>query len=141
MPKEEFDRHKTALSVRRQEKPKQLSHRASRYWGEITSGEYFFNRDDVEVEQLQKISHDDLLAFFHYFIFNNGEKRRKIAVHVLSNVPQEKSEPAQNGLQPAPHCKQTQIVDDIAVFKSSLPLYPLVKPWTNHLSTAAKAKL
>ena len=145
MPTEEFERHKMALAVRRQEKPKQLSHRALRYWGEITSGEYFFDRDDVEVDDLHGIQHSHLMEFFQQFVFHDAYQRRKISVHVLSNVPQEKAETgAQNGLPPPPPCMpQPELVQDVAVFKSSLPLYSLVqpRPITCVSSAGAKAKL
>ena len=138
MSNEEFERHKTALSVRRLEKPKQLSHRALRYWSEITSGDYFFDRDTVEVAELQRVSKEDLIAFFREYVFHDATQRRKIAVHVLSNVSQEKAEPVPNGqLSTSPLCKQIQVVEDVAVFKRSLPLFPLVKS-SNMLSAASK---
>ena len=146
---DEFERHKTALAVRRLEKPKQLSHRAMRYWGEITAGEYFFDRDQVEVDELKRIGHNDLLDFLRQFIFGQAEKRRKISVHVLSNMLQDKAavndasasvaaSAAETGdpsgtVEPAAWAAQsisadnTQLVDDIASFKCSLPLYPLVR--------------
>ena len=80
---EEFDRHKTALAVRRQEKPKQLSHRAVRYWSEITTGQYFFDRN-VEIEKLMQITHQELLDFFSTFVFHHSPQRRKIAVHIVA---------------------------------------------------------
>lgn len=144
MSPEEFERHKTALAVRRLEKPKQLSHRAVRYWSEIMTGEYLFERDDVEVEELGRITHQDLLLFFTSNIFHYAPQRRKMAVHVLSNtVPQEKTEPVvhTNGgvsLLPPPVCKESQLVEDVACFKRSLPLFPLVK---SSDGAGAKAKL
>lgn len=134
---EEFKRHKEALAVRRLEKPKQLSHRAVRYWSEITSGDYFFDRDAVEVAELQGISHQDLVAFFREYVFHDASQRRKIAVHVLSNVPQDKAEPIPNGqLSASPFSKAAQVVEDVAIFKRSLPLFPLIKSST--MSAASK---
>ena len=134
MPLEEFDRPKTALTVRRQEKPKQLSHRALRFWSEITTGEYLFDRDDVEVQELTRINQQDLVDFFSQHVFHHAPQRRKMAVHVVSNVPDEKAEPVvhhnANGVSlasPPAQCTQSQRVDDVAVFKRSLPLFPLVR--------------
>lgn len=149
MPAEEFERHKTALAVRRQEKPKQLSHRAVRYWSEITTGQYFFDRDDIEVEELMQITHQELLDFFESYVFHHSVQRRKMAVHIVaSNVSQEKAEPVvhTNGgvtLSQPPQCKETQLVEDVATFKRSLPLFPLLTAVDkNQLSAAsAKAKL
>lgn len=148
MSAEEFERHKTALAVRRQEKPKQLSHRAVRYWSEITTGQYFFDRDELEVEELMRITHSELMEFFDTFVFHQSPQRRKIAVHILaSNVPQEKAEPVAhtNGvaLSPPPQCKESCLVEDVATFKKSLPLFPLATSVDkNQISlAAAKAKL
>ena len=149
MPVEEFERHKTALAVRRLEKPKQLTHRAVRYWSEITTGQYFFDRDDLEVEELMQITHQELLDFFMTHVFHHSPLRRKLAVHIVaSNVSQEKSEPVVhvNGgvtVSPPPECKEIHLVEDVASFKRSLPLFPLAPAADKNklLAASAKAKL
>lgn len=150
MSAEEYERHKTALAVRRQEKPKQLSHRAVRYWSEITTGQYFFDRDDMEVEELMQITHQELLDFFASYVFHQSPLRRKMAVHILaSNVSQEKAEPVvhTNGgvtlSQPPPQIRETELVEDVAAFKKSMPLFPLATPIDKNsvLAASAKAKL
>lgn len=147
MSAEEFERHKTALAVRRQEKPKQLSHRAVRYWSEITTGQYFFDRDDVEVDELMQITHQELVDFFDSNVFYQSPQRRKMAVHIVaSNVSQDKAEPVvhTNGgltLAPPPQCKDSQLVEDVATFKRSLPLFPLVTLTDKSHLSPAKAKL
>jgi len=139
MSSEEFERHKTTLALRRLEKPKHLSQRAQYYWSEITSGDYFFDRDTVEVEEMHRITHDDLMGFMGDYVFHDASQRRKIAVHVCSDVPQEKEETAANGeLQPSPPSKATQLIEDVAVFKRTLPLFPLVKSSTILPSSMAK---
>lgn len=143
MSEEEFERHKAALAARRQEKPKQLTHRAVRYWSEITSGQYMFDRDEVEVDELKTITKEDLIDFLHTYVFHHAPQRRKMAVHVVAaNVSQEKAEPLQNGgvsLTPAPECKDPHLVEDIAIFKRSLPLFPLVNsPIITNEGTKAK---
>lgn len=142
MSEEEFERHKAALAARRQEKPKQLTHRAVRYWSEITSGQYLFDRDDIEVDELKTITKQDLLDFFHTHVFHHAPLRRKMAVHIVAaNVAQEKAEPLQNGvvnLTPAPECKEPYPVEDIAIFKRSLPLFPLVNSTISNAGTKAK---
>lgn len=149
MTTEEFERHKTALAVRRQEKPKQLTHRAVRYWSEISTGQYFFDRDDIEVEELMKIVQEDLIEFFKLYVFHDAPQRRKLSVHVVAaNVPEEKAEPLvhANGATPLapspPLCKESQLVEDIAVFKKSLPLFPLgTSAGGSTVAASAKAKL
>ena len=50
MQEEEFSQHVEALAIKRLEKPKKLSVRNGRYWSEILSQHYNFNRDEVEVK-------------------------------------------------------------------------------------------
>ena len=49
MEDEEFRQHVEALASKRLEKPKKLSVRNGRYWSEILSQHYNFNRDEIEV--------------------------------------------------------------------------------------------
>lgn len=44
MENEEFEKYKESLAVQRLEKPKKLSAECSRYWSEITSQQYNFER-------------------------------------------------------------------------------------------------
>ena len=49
MDEAEFKQHVEALASKRLEKPKKLSVRNGRYWSEILSQHYNFNRDEIEV--------------------------------------------------------------------------------------------
>ena len=49
LSEEEFQSHVEALATKRLEKPKKLSVRNSRFWSEILSQHYNFDRDNVEV--------------------------------------------------------------------------------------------
>jgi secreted Zn-dependent insulinase-like peptidase len=86
MPLEEFERHKSALSAKRLEKPKKLSALAGKYWSDISAEQYHFDRgngqkcdscldlnlaseffcfaDKVEVEQLKKFTKQQIIAFY-----------------------------------------------------------------------------
>lgn len=44
MANDEFEKYKEALAVQRLEKPKKLSAESARYWSEITSQQYNFER-------------------------------------------------------------------------------------------------
>ena len=49
MDEAEFSQHVEALATKRLEKPKKLSVRNGRYWSEILSQHYNFDRDEIEV--------------------------------------------------------------------------------------------
>ena len=49
MSDEEYSAHIEALATARLEKPKKLSVKNGRYWSEILSQHYNFDRDNVEV--------------------------------------------------------------------------------------------
>ena len=124
MSAEEFERHKTALAVRRLEKPKQLTDRASRYWAEMTKGRYQFDRDEVEVEELKSIRLSDLLDFFESHVFQQATKRRKIAVHVVSGKVT--AEKAGCVAADSTRSQTAQLIKEVAHFKRGLSLFPVL---------------
>lgn len=46
LTEESFSSHKKALEVKRSEKPKKLNEECRRYWTELTTGMYHFNRGE-----------------------------------------------------------------------------------------------
>ena len=42
----------------------------------------FFQIENIEVEELQKLTKDDLKEFFHKFISEDSKQRKKLAVFV-----------------------------------------------------------
>lgn len=147
MTDEEFKNHIEALAVRRLDKPKKLSSECSRHWKEILSRQYNFDRDNIEVAFLMTVTKEDILSFYRDLIAVEAPRRHKLAVHILSKtmtktgqnkvinnfIENEKIEHMnpQSTVQPT-------IIEDIAAFKSSLPLFPLVPPYH---SQPTKSKL
>lgn len=84
MSEQEFERHRESLATVRLEKPKKMSILSSRFWDEITSQQYHFNRAEVEVAYLRTITKADLMAFFDDHIKHGAPHRRKISVHILA---------------------------------------------------------
>lgn len=64
MTDEEFEVHKTALATKKLEKPKQLRNQTSKYWNEISTRLYNFDRVDMEVKQLQSLTKQQILDFY-----------------------------------------------------------------------------
>ena len=134
MDNEEFDRHKQALSDKRLEKPKKLSSRNEKIWAEITTRRYNFKRDEIEVEELSKLTSQDILDFFDTFIAENAPKRRKLSSHVVSTAPcdnedEEATKKEEEKEIEALESKCGKHLTDVNSFKSGLPLHPLVQPF------------
>ncbi|XP_077499143.1 insulin degrading metalloproteinase isoform X1 [Amblyomma americanum] len=136
MSDEEFGFNKTALAARRLEKPKKLSQMANKYWMEILSQQYNFDRDAIEVASLEGLTSADLLTFFKEHIAAGAPFRKKLSVHIKC-------------------CGQGDTTDDtsptngpmwiknVTEFKRSLGLYPLPKACINVQppQSGAKSKL
>lgn len=86
MSEEDFLKHRMALAKRRLERPKKLSHLTVQWWLEVTSNQYHFSRDQVEVEHLSSITKDDLIEFYNRFVYYESPERKKLSVQVLSTA-------------------------------------------------------
>lgn len=56
MSEEAFQKHIQALAIRRLDKPKKLSAECAKYWGEIISQQYNFDRGKESCESLQTVA-------------------------------------------------------------------------------------
>ncbi|KAH9525028.1 hypothetical protein Btru_000137 [Bulinus truncatus] len=148
---EEFNKHVMALSTKRLEKPKKLVQQNNKYWSEIISNYYNFERDKIEVDFLQTLTKDDLVKFYKNKIALNAPERHKLSVHILSGVqvtnepnrrdaedsPAELTKDA-DGFEPSPDLPLPMIITDVMEFKRDLCLYPLPKPFIDLTKTKAK---
>ncbi|XP_062256437.1 insulin-degrading enzyme isoform X2 [Platichthys flesus] len=140
MNDEAFQKHIQALAIRRLDKPKKLSAECAKYWGEIISQQYNFDRDNVEVAYLKTLTKENIMEFYRERLTIEAPKRHKVSVHVLSremdSCPVVGEFPAQNdvNLAPAPSLPQPTLVENMTEFKRSLPLFPLVKPHINFMA-------
>uniref|UniRef100_A0A671U714 Insulin-degrading enzyme n=1 Tax=Sparus aurata TaxID=8175 RepID=A0A671U714_SPAAU len=140
MNEEAFQKHIQALAIRRLDKPKKLSAECAKYWGEIISQQYNFDRDNIEVAYLKTLTKENIMQFYRDRLTVEAPKRHKVSVHVLSremdSCPIVGEFPAQNdvNLAPAPSLPQPTLVQDMTEFKRSLPLFPLVKPHINFMA-------
>uniref|UniRef100_A0AAR2JYT8 Insulin-degrading enzyme n=1 Tax=Pygocentrus nattereri TaxID=42514 RepID=A0AAR2JYT8_PYGNA len=140
MSEEAFQKHIQALAIRRLDKPKKLAAECAKYWGEIISQQYNFDRDNIEVAYLKTLTKDSIMQFYRDLLAIDAPKRHKVSVHVLSremdSCPVVGEFPAQNdvNLAPAPSLPQPVLVQDMTEFKRSLPLFPLAKPHINFMA-------
>ncbi|XP_078079642.1 insulin-degrading enzyme isoform X1 [Mustelus asterias] len=140
MTEEAFQKHLQALAIRRLDKPKKLTAECAKHWSEIISQQYNFDRDNIEVAHLKKLTKEDIVNFCKELLAVDGSRRRKVSVHVLSrdmdSCPFVEQAPHLNdvNLTPAPPLPQPTIIEDVTVFKRSLPLFPLAKPQINFMA-------
>ncbi|XP_048125258.1 insulin-degrading enzyme isoform X2 [Alosa alosa] len=140
MNDEAFQKHIQALAIRRLDKPKKLAAECAKYWGEIISQQYNFDRDNIEVAYLKTLTKENIMQFYRDLLAVDAVKRHKVSVHVLSremdSCPVVGEFPAQNdvNLAPAPSLPQPVVVQDMTEFKRSLPLFPLAKPHINFMA-------
>uniref|UniRef100_A0A673X2A1 Insulin-degrading enzyme n=1 Tax=Salmo trutta TaxID=8032 RepID=A0A673X2A1_SALTR len=140
MNDEAFQKHIQALAIRRLDKPKKLAAECAKYWGEIISQQYNFDRDNIEVAYLKTLTKENIIQFYRDLLAVDAPKRHKVSVHVLSremdSCPVVGEFPAQNdvNLVPAPSLPQPTLVQDMTEFKRSLPLFPLAKPHINYMA-------
>ncbi|KAJ1666447.1 metalloprotease [Coemansia sp. RSA 1813] len=63
-----FDRYANSLRVNREEKLKNLSEETNRFWRQISTGYYEFDRIEHDMKTLKKIRKEDLLAFWDKYV-------------------------------------------------------------------------
>lgn len=121
MTKTEFETHVEALVLTKLEEIKTMSDQFEIYHGEISTREYHFDRERIEVEYLKKnIKKSDLVHFFEEFISIDAKNRKKLSIYIY---PPELDEEVRKAT------KEAIIIDDMNQWKSSLGLYDAPKPF------------
>lgn len=147
MSDEEFNRHKEALAAQKLEKPKRLSTLFNKFLNEISLQQYHFDRAEKEVAILRNVTKSELLDYYKNYILSTGVYRSTLSIHIVST--------AEGGVGNANEIKDestvtetlhdrrpnTELITDLAVFKSSKELYPCLQPYINIQPKGAKSKL
>jgi len=82
---EQFRTYKEALAVVIAEKPKTLDGRATRLWNEIVLEQYNFDRQIIELQELEKIDKTELLNFFESLVgITEVNAKGRAAIHIIS---------------------------------------------------------
>lgn len=73
MGEEAFQKHIQALAIRRLDKPKKLAAECAKYWGEIISQQYNFDRGESHYSAVEMNSYSASISlifniFFHHFL-------------------------------------------------------------------------
>lgn len=146
MSDEEFNRHKDALAAQKLEKPKRLSTLFNKFLNEISLQQYHFDRAEKEVAILKNVTKSELLDYYKSYILSTGPNRSTLSIHIVStadggvgNSNEIESTPATNEF--IDRRPNTILINDLAVFKSSKELYPMVQPYIDIQPKGAKSKL
>ena len=147
MPDEEFERHKEALAAQKLEKPKRLSTLFNKFLNEIALQQYHFYRPEKEVVILKLITKQQFLDYYRTHILRSGSKRHALAIHILSTAEGGVgSADAETPVEEVTEETTTPIatlvpIIDLAVFKSTKELYPIVAPYIDIQPKGGKSKL
>lgn len=82
MPDELFEKQRQGCIVKKLEIPKRMHSQGNKFWAEITSHQFCFNRPLLELEIIKKLEREDLLKFYDRYISPRSNQRRKLALHV-----------------------------------------------------------
>ncbi|XP_077261630.1 insulin-degrading enzyme-like [Temnothorax americanus] len=129
MSKEHFDNHKKSLVSLYLKASKTISSQGSLYWYEIESQGYNFNRRDIEVDYLEKITQEELRIFFKENILSKLT-RRKLSVHVIpTDMTVERNLPdTSRRITVTSSDNKIKKFKNLMSFKLSQSLYPLLEP-------------
>ncbi|CAG2168148.1 unnamed protein product [Oppiella nova] len=130
MSDKDFETQRQSVITRRLEKPKNLIDNSYRLWSEISSKEYDFNRDEIEVKAIKELTKQDIIAFFERHLSHSSTNRKKLTVSIISENPiNEKHLNEVNAdLMPAPKLSESIRIENITQFKTHLGLYSVRKP-------------
>ncbi|MBU2514482.1 insulinase family protein [bacterium] len=107
---DDFSQFKESLISTKLEPPKNLGEETLRYWNEISSGSYEFDRIEKEISALRKLTLDDVIEAYHS-IFIKTETEKKISIQAFGK----------NHKMKLP--QDTPIID-VKKFKSGMSFYP-----------------
>ncbi|GMT12239.1 hypothetical protein PFISCL1PPCAC_3536 [Pristionchus fissidentatus] len=82
MSEDEFATNVEACVHALEEKPKTLGQRFARFWAQVDSRMYDFDKYENEIAELKKLSKKDIVDFFESKIAPGAPQRRKLSIYV-----------------------------------------------------------
>jgi insulysin len=117
LPDSEFASYVRSQITLKMEKDKRMSARTARFWKEISSEEFVYDRAMREIEALHAVKKSDVVDLFDRYIAPGGSCRRKLSSLVYGcDHPIPESESVDSGVK---------LVKDPVAFRLSLPLFPV----------------
>ncbi|XP_073221910.1 insulin-degrading enzyme-like 1, peroxisomal isoform X3 [Cicer arietinum] len=123
---EEFKSNVNALIDMKLEKHKNLREESAFFWREINDGTLRFDRRDFEIEELRKLTLQELVDFFNEYVKVGAPRKKTLSVRVHGNLhsSEYKAEASE------PHLAR---IDDIFTFRKSQSLYGSFKGLTGQM--------
>lgn len=84
MSEEDFEKHQQSLLTRLSESLKNLNQESNRLWWYIGSEIYDFLQIDNDIENVSKLTREDMAEFYNYYISPESKTRAKLSVHLKS---------------------------------------------------------
>ncbi|CAG8531352.1 10171_t:CDS:10, partial [Cetraspora pellucida] len=84
MPEEEYKKEIASLISKKLEKSKNLGEESYKHWYHIHSGYYEFDKVEIDVSNLRKITKADLLDFYKTYIHPRSPVQKKLSIHLKS---------------------------------------------------------
>lgn len=81
---EEFEKHQQSVLTRLSESLKNLNQESNRLWWYVASEAYDFLQIDHDIENVSKLSKEDMMEFYKTYISPSSPKRAKLSVHLKS---------------------------------------------------------
>lgn len=82
MSDETFQKQREGYIVKKTEIPKRMHSQANKFWNEIITHQFCFDRNRIESEILKTVEKNDILQFYDHYISACSIYRRKLALHV-----------------------------------------------------------
>ncbi|QDZ21486.1 insulinase-like metalloprotease [Chloropicon primus] len=115
MEEKEFEDQKSSLEQVKLEKLKSLGQESKRYWKEIDESAFSFKRQELEVEELKKLTREELLEFHQTYFEVGSANRRKLSIHMVSH---KMPNPEGDGKSDA------AVIEDVHKFKRTMHVIP-----------------
>ncbi|CAJ0757480.1 22016_t:CDS:10, partial [Entrophospora sp. SA101] len=93
MSDEVYQKQIQSIITIKTEKPKNLYQEAYKYWNHITNGFYEFNKTEIDVEELYKITKSEILDFFKDHFYTTSPNHKKLSVHLKSQKKVQTTKP------------------------------------------------
>jgi len=139
MTEEEFVQHKTAVFVRKSEKPKKMIDRANLLWTEIVLHQLNFERQAVELAELDTLTLKEIQDFYAVTMGPTSDRKKRLSIHIVSMAEGGAGRKEDEKFTPT---SDQVIVDDVVSWKRMQGLYPASAPYVpSPASVNSKSKL
>jgi len=119
LSEEEFQKYVESVRVKVAQKDLSIMQEGSRYWDQIITHRYEFNRKEINLEELKKLKREDFVELFNELFYKS---RRLLEVHLVSPNHLEANTTQRN--ERLEKEKSTKLIKSVEWFKRVLPLYP-----------------